>query len=49
MSEFGSVYADSYDTLYQDKDYSTECDLIEKQFQDYGAGDVRTVLDAVPA
>ena len=45
MSQFGSVYADSYDTLYQDKDYSAECDLIEKQFHDYCPGGVRTVLD----
>jgi SAM-dependent methyltransferase len=42
---FGSVYADSYDTLYQDKDYSAECDLIEKQFQEYCTSGVRSVLD----
>lgn len=46
MSEqFGSVYADSYDVLYQDKDYSAECDFIEAQFHDYGGDSVRTVLD----
>lgn len=43
--QFGSVYADSYDSLYQDKDYSIECDLIEELFRKYSAGDVRTVLD----
>lgn len=43
--QFGSVYADSYDALYQDKDYSVECDLVEQQFNDYCAAKVRTVLD----
>ena len=43
--QFGSVYADSYDALYQDKDYSAECDLIEKIFQEYSNTKVRTILD----
>lgn len=42
---FGPVYADSYDTLYQDKDYSAECDLIEKIFRTYGDHKVHSVLD----
>jgi SAM-dependent methyltransferase len=43
--QFGSVYADSYDALYQDKDYSVECDLLEQLFKDYCATKVRTILD----
>lgn len=42
---FGPVYADSYDTLYQDKDYSAECDLIERMFRTYGGQRVHSVLD----
>jgi SAM-dependent methyltransferase len=46
MSEvFGSVYADSYDALYQDKDYRAECDLITQLFQKYGQRPVRQILD----
>ncbi len=31
MSEtFGARYADAYDSLYGDKDYEAECDLIEQ-------------------
>lgn len=42
---FGSIYADAYDGLYHDKDYSAECDLIERLFQLYGDGAIRSVLD----
>lgn len=28
--EFGAPYAQAYDSLYQDKDYAAECDLIER-------------------
>ncbi len=42
---FGRSYADAYDALYQDKEYETECDVIEKVFQDYSSEPVRTVLD----
>ena len=46
MSEpFGSIYADCYDTLYQEKDYEAECDLIERLFKTYGDGQIKTVLD----
>jgi SAM-dependent methyltransferase len=46
MSEvFGSVYADTYDALYDDKEYSAECDLIERIFQTYGDGAIHGVLD----
>jgi SAM-dependent methyltransferase len=42
---FGSIYGGAYDALYHDKDYPTECDLIERIFQTYGDGAVRSVLD----
>jgi SAM-dependent methyltransferase len=43
---FGADYADAYDVLYQDKDYASECDLIERVFREYAAGGrVRSVLD----
>jgi SAM-dependent methyltransferase len=42
---FGSTYANVYDSLYQDKDYVTECDLIEQVFEIYGEGNVQNVLD----
>ena len=44
-SVFGTVYADQYDLLYQDKDYDTECDLIEDVFGRYGQGKIETILD----
>jgi len=46
MSEvFGSAYADSYDVLYQDKDYLAECELIKQVFQEYGKRPIRQILD----
>jgi SAM-dependent methyltransferase len=42
---FGSAYADAYDTLYTDKDYGEESQLIERLLQTYGNGPTRTVLD----
>lgn len=46
MSEtFGAKYVEAYDLLYHDKDYAAECDLIERIFQTYGDGSVRSVLD----
>src|SRR5690349_22945696 len=42
---FGREYAGSYDTLYHDKDYAGECDLIEHVFRVYGDGRVSSVLD----
>lgn len=38
-------YARYYDTLYQDKDYSAECDFLEQIFQGYASGPVRRILD----
>lgn len=42
---FGSIYANSYDALYQDKDYAAECDLLQEQFEKHHTGEVRSVLD----
>jgi SAM-dependent methyltransferase len=42
---FGAEYAAAYDTLYRDKDYAAECDLIECVFRAYAGGPVRRVLD----
>ena len=42
---FGPIYADTYDLLYQDKDYAAECDLIERIFQTYAGSPIRSVLD----
>lgn len=42
---FGSVYADTYDAIYHDKDYIAECNLIERTFQTYADGAVRSILD----
>lgn len=43
-SAFGDVYAAAYDSLYADKDYDAECDLLEGIFRRSGRP-VRTVLD----
>jgi SAM-dependent methyltransferase len=42
---FDRTYAAAYDTLYQEKDYDAECDLIEKIFLEHSQKPVRTVLD----
>ncbi|MBA4383622.1 MAG: SAM-dependent methyltransferase [Anaerolinea sp.] len=42
---FKQAYADQYDLLYKDKDYESECDLLEQAFQRYSKEPVRTILD----
>jgi SAM-dependent methyltransferase len=42
---FGPNYANSYDQLYREKDYSAECDLLESVFQRYGTGPTSEILD----
>jgi SAM-dependent methyltransferase len=42
---FGTVYADCYDALYQEKDYEAECDLIERLLRTYGDGNISSILD----
>jgi SAM-dependent methyltransferase len=42
---FGDIYAGVYDSLYQDKDYEAECDLLETIFQRFGQGSIHNILD----
>jgi SAM-dependent methyltransferase len=42
---FGSEYAAVYDNLYADKDYASECDLLERVFRRYAPDRVGRVLD----
>jgi SAM-dependent methyltransferase len=42
---FGSIYADAYDLLYREKDYTAECDLIERLLESHRDGPVRSILD----
>jgi SAM-dependent methyltransferase len=44
MGVFDREYALAYDNLYQDKDYTKECDFIEEIFQKFSV-DVKRVLD----
>ena len=40
-----SRYANFYDPLYQDKDYSEECDFLERIFSEYSHSPVKEILD----
>ena len=42
---FGSIYADAYDLLYREKDYTAESGLIKRLLESYGDGSVRSILD----
>ncbi len=42
---FKQDYAELYDLLYQEKDYSAECDTLEGIFKRFASGPVKTVLD----
>lgn len=42
---FGSVYSGVYDTLYKDKDYAEECDLLKYIFNKHCNCRIKTVLD----
>jgi SAM-dependent methyltransferase len=42
---FGMGYADQYDFLYEDKDYESECDVLEEIFKRYSKLQVHTILD----
>ncbi len=41
---FGRIYAKYYDIMYQDKDYHTECDIIERIFKRHEST-VKSILD----
>ncbi len=45
MSNFDEKYAKSYDTLYDDKDYAKECDLIVSAAQRFGGFGACRLLD----
>jgi SAM-dependent methyltransferase len=42
---FGEAYAQTYDDVYRAKDYTAECDLLERVWREYSAVPVGTVLD----
>jgi SAM-dependent methyltransferase len=42
---FGERYADVYDLLYKEKDYTAECNILERFFQGYGDGSLHRILD----
>lgn len=42
---FSQIYADTYDLVYQDKDYQAECDLVEGILKSHGDGTIRRILD----
>lgn len=42
---FGSSYSDSYDLLYDEKDYDGECDLLERIFREYAEKPITSILD----
>ena len=44
-SVFNRVYADQYDVLYQEKDYESECNMIEEAFRRYARVAVKSILD----
>lgn len=44
-SVFGASYAAAYDSLYHDKDYPAECDLVEQVLRTYGSGGTQHILD----
>jgi SAM-dependent methyltransferase len=45
MSVFESLYANQYDSLYKEKDYSAECDLVEQAFGRFSDTRPKTILD----
>jgi SAM-dependent methyltransferase len=42
---FKQAYADHYDLFYNEKDYESECDLLEQAFLRYSKEPVKTILD----
>ena len=45
MGNFEASYAGAYDSLYESKDYGSECDLIERVWGRFSRGGVHDVLD----
>lgn len=42
---FGKDYSTSYDLLYEEKDYDSECDLLERIIKKHCTSKVRSILD----
>jgi SAM-dependent methyltransferase len=42
---FESSYSDSYDLLYEEKDYDAECDVLERIFREYAEKPITSILD----
>jgi SAM-dependent methyltransferase len=42
---FGDSYASTYDAVYAEKDYESECDLVERLLREYSDVPARAVLD----
>jgi SAM-dependent methyltransferase len=42
---FGSSYSDSYDLLYDEKNYEGECDVLERIFREYAEKPITSILD----
>lgn len=45
MNVFGELYSDEYDTLYSEKDYRAECDLLDQAITRYASGAGGNLLD----
>jgi SAM-dependent methyltransferase len=45
MKVFDSAYADNYDAMYAEKNYSKECDLVEQAVSKYGPSGAKQLLD----
>jgi len=45
MEQFGNLYSQYYDLLYQDKDYLAEVDYVDNLVQEFGRGNSKTMLD----
>jgi SAM-dependent methyltransferase len=45
MSVFGAEYADAYDSIYAEKDYEAECDVLDRLLQRNADRAVRSLLD----
>ncbi len=45
MNNFNSLYADQYDHIYAEKNYASECDLIEEAVNRFATNPPKTLLD----
>ena len=45
MGQFGNLYSQYYDLLYQDKDYLAETNYVDNLIQEFGRCNSKTMLD----